>query len=163
SITIVDIGYVDRTEIAKELRIVNKYKPKVIGLDFLLTADSLEKDIPLIEELAKTKNMVRAMVLHNNHPTHSTRWDSLEQFHAKFRFGKQGFSNMTITNDSIIVREMPMRQFIQENIQYAFSYQVASQFDYYKVKPKYEIGTRDFLFDESIFNYSFKLFQRKIC
>lgn len=60
SITIVDIGYIDRAQITKELSIVNKYNPRVIGLDFLLTIDSLEKDVALAEELSRTKNLVQS-------------------------------------------------------------------------------------------------------
>jgi CHASE2 domain-containing sensor protein len=111
TITIVDIGHLDRVGIAKELSIINKYSPRVIGLDFLLTTDSLDKDIPLTKELSRTTKMIQATKLHNNDPGDVTKWDSLEQYHPKFRFGNSGFSNMTITDDSVIVRELPMRQY----------------------------------------------------
>ncbi|MFM7852864.1 MAG: hypothetical protein ACKO96_13340, partial [Flammeovirgaceae bacterium] len=122
TITIVDIGHLDRVGIAKELSIINKYSPRVIGLDFLLNTDSLDKDIPLSEELERTPRMIQATKLHNNDPYEITKWDSLEMYHSKFRFGKQGFSNITVTEDFVIVRELPMRQYYKADTEFAFSY-----------------------------------------
>lgn len=156
-ITIIDIGYIDRTALAKQLSIINKYNPRVIGLDFLLTTDSLDKDIPLAEELARTENMVQATMLHNNHPTDFTQWDSVEQYHPKFRFGKQGFVNISITDDSVIVRELPMRQYSYENIEFAFSYSVALQYSFGDVNAKYHRSDNDLFFEEDIFDYSYKI------
>jgi len=113
-ITIVNIGHLDRNGIAKELRIVNKYHPRVVGLDFLLTTDSLGKDILLKEELSKTKNIVQATKLHNNHTFYNNSWDSLDRYHFKFRFGLEGFSNYSITDDSVIVREFTNATGLQE-------------------------------------------------
>jgi CHASE2 domain-containing sensor protein len=64
-ITIVDVGHLDRVGIAKQLSIVNKYSPKVIGFDFLLTTDSLDKDISISKEIDMTKNLVQASKLHD--------------------------------------------------------------------------------------------------
>ena len=54
-ITIVDIGYLDRVSIANQLSIINRYSPKVIGLNVLLTSDSSYKNIDLSREIAKRK------------------------------------------------------------------------------------------------------------
>src|SRR5690606_19461723 len=143
-ITIVNIGHLDRNGIAKELRIVNKYHPRVVGLDFLLTTDSLGKDILLKEELSKTKNIVQATKLHNNHTFYNNSWDSLERYHFKFRFGLEGFSNYSITDDSVIVRELPMRQVYRNETVFAFSYIVASQYDFRKLISTFKKGDEDF-------------------
>ena len=156
-ITIVDIGHLDRNGIAKQLSIINKYSPRVIGLNFLLTYDSLDKDIPLSNELSRTKNMIQATKLHNNDPFEITKWDSLEQYHPKFRFGKHGFSNMTITDDSVIVRELPMRQYYKNETEFAFSYLIAMQYNFDKVNYKYKNGDNDFSFSKNSFGRYFKV------
>jgi CHASE2 domain-containing sensor protein len=161
TITIVDIGRLDRVGIAKELSIINKYSPRVIGLDFLLTTDSLDKDIPLSEELAKTQNMIRATKLHNNEPFETTKWDSLEQYHPKFRFGNQGFTNVVTTDDMVIIRELPMRQYFRDNTEVAFSYLIATHYDFDRIKPKYKNGDEDFSFDNDSFGHYFKIISVK--
>src|SRR5258705_6339437 len=82
AITIVDIGHLDRDGIAKQLNIINKYSPKVIALDFMLTTDSLDKDRLLVEAIARVKNLVQSSILHNYNKT-SDSWDSLEVYHSK--------------------------------------------------------------------------------
>jgi CHASE2 domain-containing sensor protein len=156
-ITIVDIGRLDRNGIAKELSIINKYSPKVIGLDFLLTTDSLEKDTSLSRILSQTKKMVQASTLHNNHPLLIARWGSLEMNHPKFRFGRHGFSNITITNDSVIVRELPMRQYYRTQPEFAFAYQVAIEYDSNRINPKYRNDDKDFAFEKNSFGRYFKV------
>lgn len=156
-ITIVDIGHMDRNGIAKELSIINKYSPRVIGLNFLLTYDSLDKDIPLSNKLSRTKNMIQATKLHNNDPFEITKWDSLEQYHPKFRFGNHGFSNMTITDDSVIVRELPMRQYYKDETEFAFSYLIAIQYNFDEVNSKYKNGDNDFSFNKKSFGRYFKV------
>jgi CHASE2 domain-containing sensor protein len=156
-ITIVNIEHLDRNGIAKQLSIINKYSPRVIGLNFLLTYDSLDKDIPLSEELSRTKNMIQASKLHNNDPVEIAKWDSLEQYHPKFRFGSHGFSNMTITDDSVIVYELPMRQYYKNETEFAFSYLIAMQYNSDKVDSKYKSGNNDFLFNKNSFGRYFKI------
>lgn len=161
TITIVDIGHLDRVGIARELSIINKYSPRVIGLDFLLTTDSLDKDIPLAEELSRTTKMIQATKLHNNDPIDITKWDSLEQYHPKFRFGNSGFTNMTITDDSVIVRELPMRQYYRDDTEFALSYLIASHYDSDKINSKYKNGDNDFSFDKGAFGRYFKVISVK--
>ncbi|RAV98074.1 CHASE2 domain-containing protein [Pseudochryseolinea flava] len=156
-ITIVDIGHLDRIGIAKELNIINKYSPRVIGLDFLLTTDSLDKDILLSEELSKTKNMVQACKLHDSNLMQTTRWDSLETYHQKFRYGKHGFSNITATKDCVLVRELPMRQYYRDDTEFAFSYLIASEYDSRKVKQQYKNGDNDFYFSKNSIERQFKI------
>lgn len=156
-ITIVDIGYLDRTGIAKELRIINKYSPRVIGLDFYLSTDSLEKDYQLMEAISMTKNLVQITGLYNNDSEDITKWDSLEQYHKKFRFGTHGFSNITITDDSVIVQELAMRQYYRDETEFALSYQVAHAYDSNRIIPKYKKGYGDFSFSRKSFGSYFKV------
>lgn len=161
TITIVDIGRLNRAGIAKELSIVNKYSPKVIGLDFLLTTDSLDKDILLSEELARTPNMVQATQLFNNDPIDDTKWDSLKIYHPKFRFGRHGFTNLTMTDELVFVPELPMRQYYRDDTEFAFSYLIASEYDHLRVNEKYKSGDHDFSFDSDSFGHHFKIISVK--
>ena len=160
-ITIVDIGHLDRVGIAKELSIINKYSPRVVGLDFFLTTDSLEKDYQLMEAISKSSNLVQTTMLHNNDERDITRWDSLELCHEKFKVGSHGFSNLTITDDSVIVRELPMRQYHRDETEFAFSYMVASKYDFGKIKSKYKNEDKDFSFDKNSFGHYFKVISIK--
>jgi CHASE2 domain-containing sensor protein len=161
TITIVDIAHLDRVGLAKQIKIINKHSPRVIGLDFLLTTDSLDKDIALSEELARTPDMIQATTLHNSDPEDITNWDSLDQYHPKFRFGDQGFSNITITRDSVIVPRLPMRQYYRDNTVLGFSYLIAARYDRGRIAPKYNDGDHDFSFDEESFGGFFKVISAK--
>lgn len=160
-ITIVDIGTLDRVGIARELNIINKYSPRVVAFDILFTTDSLENDDELIEALSKTPNVVVAAALHGNHPEDITRWDSLEQCHPKFNIADHGFSNLTITDDSVIVRELAMRQHHKHQTERAFSYAVAAKYDQAKIKSEYKTGYADFVFENDSFDYKFKIISIK--
>src|SRR5688572_11114887 len=107
--TIVNIGKLDRVGIAQQLQIINKYSPKVVALDFMLTTDSLDKDKLLAKELLKVKSLVQSTILHR-YIEPLNRWDSLETFHSKFAVSTRGFSNITVT-DSVLVQELPMVQY----------------------------------------------------
>jgi CHASE2 domain-containing sensor protein len=160
-ITIVDIGHLDRKGIAQQLAIINKYSPKVVGLDFLLTTDSLRKDISLSEALANTKNLVESTKLHNNDEVMINKWDSLERYHAKFRFGSHGFSNITITDDSVIIDELPMRQYYRSEPIYAFSYMVAKMYNEELIAPKYKDSDQDIAFNNGTIGRHFKIIRVK--
>jgi CHASE2 domain-containing sensor protein len=154
-ITIVDIGHLDRVRIAKQLSIIKKYSPKVIGLDFLLTTDSLDKDILLAKEISKLKNIIQSSTLHEFiEPLNY--WDRLELYHPKFQNGKFGFSNITITDDSVFVPELPMRQYYKERTIHSLSYVIAE--NSFGVKTKYKQNDdKDFYFDRNLIGKHFKV------
>lgn len=156
-ITIVDIGRLDRKGIAQELTIINKYSPKVIGLDFLLTTDSLLKDSSLSLALSKTRNLVESSTLHNDDEVMIHKWDSLEMYHTKFRFGNHGFSNITITDDSVIIAELPMKQYYQNEPIYAFSYMVAKMYNEELIGSRYMNNDQDIAFTGGIIGRHFKI------
>lgn len=155
-ITIVNIGHLDRSGIAKQLKIIDQNEPKVIGLDFLLTTDSLDRDTLLSKVLSNSKNIVQASKLHNYDGV-LNKWDSLEKYHPKFRFGDYAFSNITITDDSVFVRELPMRQYYRDETVFAFSYLIASNYDSRRVSEKYKNDDKYFHFDKSSIGKHFKV------
>ena len=154
-ITIVDIGHLDRIGIARQLSIIQKYSPKVIGLDFLLTTDSLDKDILLAKEILRSKNIIQASTLHEFiEPLNY--WDSLELYHEKFRNDNFGFSNITITDDSVFIPELPMIQYYRQKTIHSLSYVVAN--NSFGVKQKYKQNDdKDFYFAKSSIGRRFKI------
>ncbi len=134
-ITIIDIGQNDRIELGKQLRIINKFSPKIVGLDFYLVNDSLGRDTILVRELNKMENTVQVVKLHDYDETFK-QWDSLEVSHPKFKITNQGFANITTTDeDTIFVKELPMEQIFRDSIVYCFSYVTAE--NSFGVKSKY--------------------------
>ena len=131
-ITIVETAET-RTDIGKQLEIINKLSPRVIALDFFLVPDSAEIDSILVKELNLAKNTIQVVGLHDH--LHDDIWDSLEVSHPKFRVAGQGFANFII-EDSIVLRELPMRQIFHGKPVYSFSYSVAEMAA--GVKPKYQ-------------------------
>ncbi len=156
-ITIVDIGKSDRQGIAQILVATNKHSPKVVGLDFLLSTDSLDKDQQLVRILSEMKNVVEAAALHKNDSSMPDTWNSLERYHEKFRFGEYAFSNITITEDSVIVDELPMRQFYKNEPVYAFCYMVARMYDEKQIGRRYNNFEDDITFPRGTIDRHFKI------
>ena len=122
-ITIIDIGQNNRIELGRQLREIKKYSPKIIALDFYLVPDSLDRDSVLMKELMTIKNTVQIVGLHDQHGPDYT-WSTLEESNSKFKVSNHGFANLT-TEDSILVKELPMRQSFNSKHIYSFSYAVA--------------------------------------
>lgn len=154
-ITIVDIGNNDRLELGKQLRIINDNSPRVIALDFFLVPDSLGKDSILVKELTRAKSIIQVVSLHNYDSATNT-WDSLEVSNSKFKVTKHGFSNITITDDSVLVRQFSFWQYYKDKLVPSFSYAIANS--YSKVKQEYrDTGTRDISLPLLRFSDSYKL------
>jgi CHASE2 domain-containing sensor protein len=133
AITIVDTGETNRIKLGQQLRIINKFSPRVIGVDFFLVPDSAGVDSILVKEFAIAKNTVFAVALHD--PLDETAmWNSLEASNSKFRAKARGFVNFT-KEDSVIQLKLPMLQFYRGKHIYAFSYKVAERS--FGVKEKY--------------------------
>lgn len=122
-ITIVNIGHSNRVELGRQLGIIKKYSPKIIALDFYLVPDSLDKDIILVNELETIRNTAQIVGLHDLYEPDYI-WDSLEVSHPKFKVTSHGFANLT-TEDSILIKELPMRQTFNSKSIYCFSYVIA--------------------------------------
>jgi CHASE2 domain-containing sensor protein len=125
-ITIIDIAHLDRIGIAKQLQIINKYAPKVVALDFMLTTDSLQKDELLRSELIRVKNLIQTSILHE-YIDELNYWDSLETYHAKFEQRSMGFSNIAISNDSVFIPKLPMRQHYRDREIKSLCYVIAER------------------------------------
>ncbi|MBS1507302.1 MAG: CHASE2 domain-containing protein [Bacteroidetes bacterium] len=133
-ITIVNIGNNDRIELGKQLRIILDNSPKLVGLDFFLVPDSLGKDSILVKELSRATNTVQVVALHDFDSVTKT-WKYLEVSHSKFKATAYGYSNIATTDDSVLVRGLPLKQSYKNSFIPSFSYAIAQK--YSGVKDKY--------------------------
>jgi CHASE2 domain-containing sensor protein len=131
NIVIVNIGELNRAEIAQQLEIINQYEPAVVGLDaFFRKEKSPELDDPLQQALLKTKNLVLASKL-TKFNEEKERFDSLEFSHPKFaQFGTPGFVNV-ITNDEESFRtsrEISFKESSGDSTHLSFAAQIIKAF-----------------------------------
>ncbi len=105
NIVIVNIGKLDRADIAQQIMILNKYKPRVIGIDsFFGKLREPEQDSLLAMAFAQTQNLVLITKVMNpaDRPDGVTVWDSLRTSNPKFHVhaDRHGFANTISTGDS---------------------------------------------------------------
>jgi CHASE2 domain-containing sensor protein len=101
NIVLVNIGNLTRAEIAAEIDVINKYEPKVIGIDaFFRKPKEDEIDMPLQAAFSNTKNLVLVSKLHYNDRTDN--FDSLETSNPKFvQFAQTGHANFITEGDEM--------------------------------------------------------------
>lgn len=106
NIVIVNIGKLDRADIAQQIIILNKYKPRVIGVDAVFAKlREPEMDSLLAIAFAQTQNLVLGTKLLNPKITENSTtiyWDTLRTSHPEFyvHADKHGFVNTISTGDS---------------------------------------------------------------
>jgi CHASE2 domain-containing sensor protein len=140
-ITIVDIGNNPRPEIGRQIEKIRQFNPRIIGMDFHLVPDSTWKDSTIVNALNKSVNTVQVVTLHNYFEVFDA-WDSLEYSHPKFKVSDRGFANL-VSQDSVFVPELPLKQMFRTEPVYAFSYVVAK--NSYGVKPRFSDSLDYFL------------------
>lgn len=101
NIVLVNIGNLTRAEIAAEIEIINKFEPKVIGIDaFFRKSKEDEVDGPLQLAFSNTKNLVLVSKLHYNEKLND--FDSLETSNPKFtQFAATGHANFITEGDEM--------------------------------------------------------------
>ena len=104
NIVLVNIGNLNRVEIAQEIEIINKYEPKVIGIDAFFKKPKEESiDSTLEVALSKVKNLVLANKLLYNDKTNT--FDTLETSLPRFnKYAKSGYANFIIGENNELDR-----------------------------------------------------------
>ena len=132
-IVLVNIGNLTRREIAKELSIINMYKPKVVGIDsyfWTLKQDSLG-DILLNRALSDIDNLVMVNKLIYN-PSKGI-YDSIRYSHTDFNVGVNGFANLETTAQAQhkfkVCRSFPPTHTVGGQKELSFAVQVAGLVD----------------------------------
>lgn len=100
SIVIVNVGYLNRIQIAKQLERIQKEAPKVIGIDLLFSeSGNLEDDSLLTSVIAKYNNCVLVNQMADfNESTESFDSLAIPAIHFKDRI-KYGFANLPSSGD----------------------------------------------------------------
>lgn len=97
-IVIVNIGRLDRRGIAEQLRIINRYEPKVIGIDVLFEGEREEDplgDALLAEALSEAGNVVMVSKV-DVYDEQTDSYKKLEKSHPMFsRHAVTGHANLT--------------------------------------------------------------------
>jgi CHASE2 domain-containing sensor protein len=94
NVVLVNIGELSRRDIARELMIINKYQPAVVGFDgyfWELKEDSLG-DILLNKALSDIKNLVMVNKLIYNQ--NSGNYSSIRYSHSFFNLAESGYANL---------------------------------------------------------------------
>jgi CHASE2 domain-containing sensor protein len=104
-IVLVNIGQADRATIAAQLDTINKYNPRVVGIDveFRVDGDHIQDSL-LASAMENTKNLVLWSKVEQGRQDSTTgevTWDTLLYINPKFtQYGKTGFVNSITENFS---------------------------------------------------------------
>ncbi len=97
NIVLVNVGFLKRQQIAKQIEIINQYNPKVIGIDVFFKKNYPDSiDVPLEEAFSKVKNLVLVskIVGYNDSAGY---YSNIEKSLPKFnKYAYSGFANFFI-------------------------------------------------------------------
>ncbi|WP_424963167.1 CHASE2 domain-containing protein [Ekhidna sp.] len=133
-IVMVNIGYLPREAIARQIEIINKYEPKVIGLDVLLDIPKeWEQDSALVRVLSETPNIVLGEKLINYNPEAGHFDTTIKPQEHITNVTELGYVNL-ITNarvqeDLKMCREFPPSEIVAGETRYAFPVRLAYAYD----------------------------------
>jgi len=154
-IVLVNIGNLNRAQIAAELNLINSYQPKVVGLDVYfedLKSDTLG-DLLLADALSKTKNLVmysKGINLVGDEDV----MEKLEVSHPLFRYGETGatnlFTNAQEQHQFKVCRTFPPVLNINGKKEYAFGVKIVQKYDSAKAVKFLKFSKRD----EEVINYT---------
>ncbi|NVO04162.1 MAG: CHASE2 domain-containing protein, partial [Bacteroidetes bacterium] len=127
NIVLVNIGNLSRNEIAKEVEIINKYEPKVIGIDAFFKKPKDESiDSSLESAFSKVKNLVLVSKLIYNQETN--QFDTLQTSLPRFnKYAKNGYANF-ITGENnasdLTTREFYPRANVSDSTENIFAAEI---------------------------------------
>ena len=127
SIVLVNIGNLNRKGIAKQIEILNKYSPKVIGIDtFFRNLKESGSDSSLAAVLGSVSSLVMVSELKNYNES-SDSWDSLAVSHPIFtQNASTGYANISIDdNNTKTARIFTYKQAIKKAEEKSFAVKIA--------------------------------------
>lgn len=135
NIVLVNIGELDRRGIARQLNIINRYEPKVIGIDaFFRTERGPAVDEPLCRALERTKNLVMVSQLTMlEEDDKKDRFDTLIKSNDIFsRYAESGFANKIINPDDYrISRDCSLIEEVGDTIEPSFAVSIVKFYNHY--------------------------------
>ena len=132
-ITLVNIGQLNRANIARELRIINKYKPAVVGIDsyFWDLKEDTIADLMLGMAMSEIENLVLVSKLQYDPLTQT--YDSVRYSHSRFNVGNSGFANLetnALTQYQYkVCRSFPPKRIIEGKEVNSFAVAIAALYD----------------------------------
>lgn len=157
-IVIVNFGVIPREGIARQIEILNKYNPKVIGLDATFFAEKpWVEDSALVRVLSETDNIVVADYLQYDPETDEALPPRRPPLHI-MQDNHLGFVNL-LTNaesqeDLKMCRDFLTKQQVPDEMHYAFSVRLAMAADSAKTKKFLDRGN-----DIEVINYRGNVFK----
>ncbi|QHT66826.1 CHASE2 domain-containing protein [Rhodocytophaga rosea] len=130
NIVIVNIGKLDRAGIAAQITTLNKFKPKIIGIDaaFRRPKDP-EGDSALAKAFSEVDNLVLVSGFGSHLPDKQTKqFDTLETSHAMFnQHAVTGFANIIIAENDVYkpVRSFSPKEIVYNRTEFAFPVKMA--------------------------------------
>ncbi len=96
NVILVNIGEVNRATIAKQIEILNQYKPKVMAMDIRFIKDKTpDQDFPLMMAFAQVENLVLGARMYEADTAEDLTWHNLETSNPKFtQYGTNAFVNV---------------------------------------------------------------------
>lgn len=133
NIVLVNIGDLSRRDIARELHIINKYQPAIIGIDSYfrkLKPDTLG-DVMLHNELSVIDNLV--LVNELIFDSSSQMYDSVAHSNPYFNVGVSGYANLETNaleqHQFKVCRSFPPKRTIHGSVIPSFSVKVCQVYD----------------------------------
>lgn len=131
NIVLVNIAHLSRSEIGKQIDILNKYQPKVIGIDaFFRSKKEFKEDIQLIMALSQVENLVMVSDLEQPNDD-ATCFDSLGTSHPQFnQFAQNGFADVKTSEVSFrTIRQFTPSFCLQDSTYLSFPAKLAQLYD----------------------------------
>ena len=131
NIVLVNIGHLTRSEIGKQIEILNRYEPAVIGIDaFFRSKKEFAEDIQLIMSLSQVDNLVLVSDLENPNTT-NTCFDTMSTSHPQFnQFAVNGFADVITDEESFrTIRQFSPQFCLADSSVLSFPTRLAQFFD----------------------------------
>ncbi|MFT4754509.1 MAG: CHASE2 domain-containing sensor protein [Salibacteraceae bacterium] len=131
NIVLVNIGHLSRSQIGKQIEILNRYEPKVIGMDaFFRSKKEFREDIQLIMALSQVQNLVLVSDLENRNEM-NTCFDTMTTSHPQFnQFAKNGFADLITDEESFrTIRQITPLFCLADSLVQSFSLVLAQIYD----------------------------------
>ncbi len=148
-VVLVNIGNLPREGIAEQINILNKYNPKVIGIDAFFIADrDPGQDSSLRAAIQGTKNFVMVSAV-REHDEKTDTWGNLEVSNQKFvSVSHTGFANIKTDDEEdesfVTWRDFSPKEKLKSGAEeIAFAAKVASFYDSTKVEKFLQRGNKE--------------------
>ncbi|TAL68578.1 MAG: CHASE2 domain-containing protein [Bacteroidetes bacterium] len=126
NIIIVNISDLKRNKIAEQINIINRFKPKTIGVDVLFSKEKGEDmDRPLADALSKVNNLVLVNRLVND----NEQIKLVKSIPLFSQYAHSGFANFIDEEDFRTVRKFSSKEFVDKDLVMAFSTKIAELYN----------------------------------